>query len=72
MQLDQTVSAVVTGGASGLGAGTARALAQKGCRVGILDLNEDFGEAVAKEVGGTFAKCDVTDEASVDKVCGGK
>ncbi len=66
MELNQTVSAVITGGASGLGAGTARALAAKGCRVGILDVNQGYGEAVAKEIGGTFAKCDVTDEASVD------
>ncbi len=66
MELNQTVSAVITGGASGLGAGTARALAAKGCRVGILDVNQEYGEAVAKEIGGTFAKCDVTDEASVD------
>ncbi len=70
MQLDQTVSAVITGGASGLGAGTARALAHKGCRVGILDLNQEYGEAVAKDIGGTFAHCDVTDEASVDKALG--
>jgi NAD(P)-dependent dehydrogenase (short-subunit alcohol dehydrogenase family) len=66
MELNEAVSAVVTGGASGLGAGTARALAAKGCRVGILDVNADSGEAVAKEIGGTFARCDVTDEASVD------
>ena len=66
MQLNGAVSAVVTGGASGLGAGTARALAAKGCRVGILDVNAESGEAVAKEIGGTFARCDVTDEASVD------
>jgi NAD(P)-dependent dehydrogenase (short-subunit alcohol dehydrogenase family) len=66
MELNEAVSAVVTGGASGLGAGTARALASKGCRVGILDVNAETGEAVAKEIGGTFARCDVTDEASVD------
>jgi NAD(P)-dependent dehydrogenase (short-subunit alcohol dehydrogenase family) len=66
MELNEAVSAVVTGGASGLGAGTARALAAKGCRVGILDVNAETGEAVAKEIGGTFARCDVTDEASVE------
>ncbi len=66
MILGNDVSAIVTGGASGLGAATARALAGKGVKVGIFDLNEAQGAIVAKEIGGTFAKCDVTDEASVD------
>jgi NAD(P)-dependent dehydrogenase (short-subunit alcohol dehydrogenase family) len=66
MQLGKEVAAVVTGGASGLGAATARALAAKGVRVAIFDLNESAGPALAAELGGTFAKCDVTSEASVD------
>jgi NAD(P)-dependent dehydrogenase (short-subunit alcohol dehydrogenase family) len=66
MQLGTSVSAIVTGGASGLGAATARALAGKGCRVAILDLDEAQGQALAKEIGGCFATCDVTGEASVD------
>jgi len=66
MQLGADVSAVVTGGASGLGAATARALAAKGVKVAILDLNAGAGEAVAKEIGGLYAQCDVTGEASVD------
>jgi NAD(P)-dependent dehydrogenase (short-subunit alcohol dehydrogenase family) len=66
MQLGKDVSAIVTGGASGLGAATARALAAKGVKVGIFDLNEAQGSALAKELGGTFARCDVTSEASVD------
>ena len=66
MQLGKDVSAIVTGAASGLGAATAKALAAKGVRVGVLDLNEALGQSVAKEIGGTFAKCDVTNEASVD------
>ena len=66
MQLDKTIPAVVTGGASGLGAATARALAAKGVKVALLDLNADAGEKLAKELGGIFAKCDVTSEASVD------
>jgi NAD(P)-dependent dehydrogenase (short-subunit alcohol dehydrogenase family) len=66
MKLDKTISAVVTGGASGLGAATAKALAGKGVRVAILDLNADAGEKLAKELGGTFCKCDVTSEASVE------
>ena len=61
------VAAVVSGGASGLGEATTRALAARGAAVTILDLNEDKGQALAKEVGGhtTFVRTDVTDEASV-------
>lgn len=66
MQLGKAVSAVVTGGASGLGAATARALAAKGVRVAVFDLNEPEGRKVAKEIGGHFYKCDVTSEASID------
>ena len=66
MKLDNTVSAVITGGASGLGAATARALAAKGVKVALFDLNEEKGEALAAELGGVFCKVNVTDEASVD------
>ena len=66
MQLTKDIAAVVTGGASGLGAATARALAAKGVRVALLDLNQEAGEKLAKELGGSFAKCDVTNEGSVD------
>ena len=52
MQLDSTIAAVITGGASGLGAATARALAAHGVRVALFDLNADLGEALAKEIGG--------------------
>lgn len=65
MQLGNDISAVVTGGASGLGAATARALSARGVKVGILDLNEQLGAKFASEVGGAFAKGDVTSEASV-------
>jgi NAD(P)-dependent dehydrogenase (short-subunit alcohol dehydrogenase family) len=58
-------SAIVTGGASGLGEATARLLAQRGAKVVVADLNADLGEAVAKEIDGKFAKTDVTDEAQV-------
>ena len=65
MQLGNNISAVVTGGASGLGAATATALAAKGVKVGLLDLNEQLGRAFAAGIGGTFAKGDVTSETSV-------
>lgn len=54
---------IVTGGASGLGAGTARMLAEAGGKVVIADLNEATGTALAQELGGTFVKCDVASEA---------
>ncbi len=66
MKLDSSVSAVITGGASGLGEATARALAAKGVKVALFDLNEDLGEKVAKEIGGVFCKVNVTDDDSVD------
>ena len=66
MKIDNSIAAVVTGGASGLGEASARALAAKGAKVAIFDLNEDRGEGVAKDIGGTFCKVDVSDEASVD------
>jgi NAD(P)-dependent dehydrogenase (short-subunit alcohol dehydrogenase family) len=66
MQLDASISAVITGGASGLGAATARRLAARGVRVALFDLNEAAGQALAREIGGLFCRVDVTDEASVD------
>lgn len=54
---------IVTGGASGLGEGTARMLAGHGARVVIADLQVDKGEALATEIGGAFVKCDVSQEA---------
>ena len=64
MNLNGT-SAIVSGGASGLGEATARVLAAAGATVVIADLNEDGGKRVAGEIGGPFARTDVTDEASV-------
>jgi NAD(P)-dependent dehydrogenase (short-subunit alcohol dehydrogenase family) len=58
-------AAIISGGASGLGEATARALAAAGSTVVIADLNTDRGEAVAAEVGGKFVQTDVVDEASV-------
>jgi len=66
MKLDNSVAAVVTGGASGLGAATARALAAKGVKVAIFDLQAEKGEALAKEIGGVFCEVNVTSDESVD------
>jgi NAD(P)-dependent dehydrogenase (short-subunit alcohol dehydrogenase family) len=67
-------SAVVTGGASGLGAATARLLADNGVGVVVADVQDDKGEAVAKEIGGVFVHTDVTDTnqiiAAVDTAAG--
>lgn len=54
---------IVTGGASGLGEGTARMLAGAGGKVVIADLQADKGEALAQELGGVFVRCDVSQEA---------
>lgn len=54
---------IVTGGASGLGAGTAKMLTQHGAKVILADLNDEAGEALAKELGQTYVHCDVTNEA---------
>jgi NAD(P)-dependent dehydrogenase (short-subunit alcohol dehydrogenase family) len=66
MILSSSISAVVTGGASGLGEGTARALAAHGVKVALFDMNAERGEALAKELGGVFCKVDVTSDAEVD------
>lgn len=66
MKLDSSISAIVTGGASGLGQATARELASQRVRVAIFDLNGELGERVATDIGGLYCACDVTDEASVD------
>jgi NAD(P)-dependent dehydrogenase (short-subunit alcohol dehydrogenase family) len=65
MELNHSIAAVVTGGASGLGEATARALAQAGVKVAIFDMNAAKGEAVAREIGGTFCSVNVTSEDSV-------
>ncbi|MBC7138025.1 MAG: SDR family NAD(P)-dependent oxidoreductase [Defluviimonas sp.] len=59
-------SALVTGGASGLGEATARALAAAGARVALLDFNFDAASAVAAEIGGLAVKCDVASAASAE------
>jgi NAD(P)-dependent dehydrogenase (short-subunit alcohol dehydrogenase family) len=66
MQLDSSISAVITGGASGLGAATARRLASFGVKVALFDLNEELAESLAREIGGTFCRVDVTSDDQVD------
>ena len=58
-------AAIVTGGASGLGEGTARRLAADGAKVAIFDLNAERGEAVAQEINGVFCRVDVSNEESI-------
>jgi NAD(P)-dependent dehydrogenase (short-subunit alcohol dehydrogenase family) len=62
----QGQAAIVTGGASGLGGATARALASKGAKVAIFDMNKELGEKVAAEVGGVFVNCNVTSADNVE------
>src|SRR5271170_521278 len=64
MELTNT-SAVVTGGASGLGEATARLLASRGVKVVLADLNDDAGAQIAKEIGGAYSHCDVTNTDEV-------
>jgi len=59
-------AAIVTGGGSGLGAATARALAKDGAKVAVLDVNEDGARKVAAEIGGIAVKCDVADGPSAE------
>ena len=68
MKLDDSVSAVITGGASGLGEATARLLAESGVKVALFDLDRqtEKGERLAAELGGVFCAVDVTNEEQVD------
>ena len=66
MRLDSTVSAVVTGGASGLGAATVKALRDLGVKVAIFDLNPETGAQKAAELGALFCEVNVMSEESVD------
>lgn len=64
-------AALVTGAASGLGEGTARALAAAGAKVAVLDMNVERAEAVANEIGGVAFGCDVSDAASLEAAVAG-
>lgn len=66
MKISVQTPAIVTGGASGLGEATARAIAATGAKVAICDLQVERGREVASEIGGVFCEVDVTDDASVD------
>jgi NAD(P)-dependent dehydrogenase (short-subunit alcohol dehydrogenase family) len=65
MELGADIAAIVTGGASGLGAATAKALAAAGVKVAIFDTNREAGEEAASAIGALFCYCDVTSEATV-------
>ena len=65
MIISEGTSAVVTGGASGLGRASAEALAAAGVKVTIFDLNEEVGQQVADQIGGHFVKVNILDEAAV-------
>lgn len=65
MKIDDSIAAVVTGGASGLGRASAEALAANGAKVAIFDLNEELGAQVADAIGGVYCKVDITCEDSV-------
>jgi NAD(P)-dependent dehydrogenase (short-subunit alcohol dehydrogenase family) len=66
MELNSSVSAIITGGASGLGEATARGLAKHGVKVAIFDMQKDKGEKVASEIGGVFCEVNVTNDESVE------
>jgi len=65
MELGSAISAVVTGGASGLGEATARALAARGVKVALFDMNKEKGEKLAAAIAGTFCEVNVASDESV-------
>jgi NAD(P)-dependent dehydrogenase (short-subunit alcohol dehydrogenase family) len=66
MEINSSLAAVVTGGASGLGRASAQALAAAGVKVAIFDIAEEAGEALAQEIGGVFCNVDILSEESVE------
>ena len=66
MKIDSSLSAIVTGGASGLGLATVKALRAAGAAVAIFDMNKETGEKMAAETGAIFCECDVLSDESVD------
>lgn len=65
MKLTDSLAAVITGGASGLGEAVARRLAAHGVKVALFDMNEERGTALAQELGGVFCKVNVTSDTDV-------
>lgn len=66
MEIDNSIAAIVTGAASGLGYAAAKALAASGVKVGIFDMNAEKGEEVAQELDGVFCEVDITSPGSVE------
>ena len=66
MKIDEGISAVVTGGASGLGLATVKALRELGAKVAIFDINVEAGEAAARETGSIFCEANVMSDESLD------
>ncbi|MDE2043420.1 MAG: SDR family oxidoreductase, partial [Alphaproteobacteria bacterium] len=64
MNIDTHLSAIVTGGASGLGRASAQALAASGVKVAVFDVNDTLGESFAAEIGGVFCHVDIMSEES--------
>ena len=69
MEINGTLSAIVTGGASGLGEATARMLSSMGAKVAVFDLDIDKGSTIAKELNSDFYEVDVSDVNSVNQAC---
>ena len=67
MNIDDSIAAVVTGGASGLGESVVRALAATGARVAVFDVNAELGASIANELGVAFCEVDVSSDESVEK-----
>lgn len=59
-------SAIISGGGSGLGASTAKLLASLGCKVGVIDINENAARTIAEDIGGAWASCDISDSSSTE------
>jgi NAD(P)-dependent dehydrogenase (short-subunit alcohol dehydrogenase family) len=66
MKLGNSISAIVAGGATGLGAAAAEKLAEAGCKVAILDMYREPGEALARKLGGIYCHLEISSEITVD------
>jgi NAD(P)-dependent dehydrogenase (short-subunit alcohol dehydrogenase family) len=66
MKLGNNISAIVAGGATGLGAAAAEKLAEAGCKVAILDMYREPGEALARKLGGIYCHLEISSEITVD------